>query len=120
MKKLSDYVGDEAIELWADLFDPISAILSDVEVANVVRSTQPKLAIAKVILKNHKEDTEQILLRIDPEPITGLNIITRLLAILSDIGSNPEIKSFFVLAEQEKMENVSSGSVMENIKAAEI
>ena len=31
MKRLSDYQGEEAIELWADLLDPISDILTDKE-----------------------------------------------------------------------------------------
>lgn len=119
MKKLSDYKGDEAIELWADLLEPLTIILSDDKVQNVIKSGKPKLIIAKEILKSHKTEATEILLRIDPEPINGLNIILRLIAVLADIGQNDEIKSFFGFAEQEQTENESFGSVTESTEAEE-
>lgn len=119
MKKLSDYQGDDAIELWADLFEPLMQILGDKQVQAVVQSGKPKLFIAKEILKSHKTEAKEILLRIDPEPINGLNIILRLIALIADIGENDEIKSFFGYAEQEKMGNESSGFAMVNTEEKE-
>lgn len=119
MKKLSDYKGDEAIELWADLIEPMAKILSDDGVQNTIKSGKSKMMIAKEILKTHKDDAVEILLRIDPEPIDGLNIILRLIALLADIGQNEEIKGFFGFAEQVKAENESIGSPTENIKVVE-
>lgn len=119
MKRLSDYQGDQAIELWADLLDPISEILTDTEVANVVRSGQAPIVIAKTILKSHKKEACEILLRIDPEPIDGLNVIMRLVNILAEIGQRSELKSFFGYAGQERAENESSGSVTESTEAGE-
>ena len=113
MKKLSDYKDEEAIELWADLLEPIGEILGDEEIAEVVRAKKSKMIIAKTILKSHPKETESVLLRIDPEPLNGVNIILRLMEIITDIGKNEELKSFFGYAEQEK-EETSSGSVMEN------
>ena len=119
MKKLSDYEGDEALELWGDLLEPLSAIFSDKEIANVVQSGASKIAIARVILKNHPLEAKQILLRIDDTPINGLNIILRLIALLADIGSNEEIKGFFGYAEQVKTEEESSGFHMVNTEEEE-
>jgi methanogenic corrinoid protein MtbC1 len=119
MKKLSDYKGDEAIELWADLLDPISAILNDKRIQRAVRTGKPKMTIAKEILKGHANEATQILQRIDPEPVDGINIILRLMAVMSDIGQNEEIKSFFGYAEQAQTESEFSGSVTENIEASE-
>ena len=119
MKKLSDYTGDEAIELWADLLEPLTGILGDPGIQKVVQSGKPKLIIAKEILKNHSADATEILTRIDPTPIDGLNIILRLVALLTDIGQNEEIKSFFGFAEQAQTETESSGSVMENTEDEE-
>ena len=119
MKKLSDYKGDDAIELWADLLDPLIGILTDSKIRDVVQSGRPKIEIAKEILKDHKEEATEIMLRIDPEPINGLNIVLRLVNILADIGQSDEIKSFFGYAEQEQMESESSISVMENTEAEE-
>lgn len=120
MKKLSDYVGDEAIDLWSDLLDPLSVIMSDKEIAEIVRSKTNRITVAKTILSKHKAETEQILLRIDPEPITGLNIITRLMSILADIGSDSTIRSFFGYAEQVKTGDESGGSVTEITEESQI
>lgn len=113
MKKLSDYKGEEAINLWADLFDPLSEILTNEEVRKVVASGQPKLLIAKAILKNSAKEATDILTRIDPTPLDGLNIIIRLVDLVAEIGQNEEIRSFFGYAEQEKTEGESSGSPTE-------
>lgn len=118
MKALSDYKGEEAIELWADILEPLTEILGDEEIRKVVQSKKPKMIIAKEILKLHKKEAEEILLRIDPTPIDGLNIVLRLVSVLTDVGKNEEIKGFFGLPEQEQTAKESSGSVMENIKVA--
>lgn len=118
MKNLSDYTGEEAIDLWCDLLEPISRVISDVEVARVIRAHKSYMDIAKVILKKHKKDVEEVLLRIDDTPVTGLNIVTRLVSLLSDIGKNEEVETFFRYAEQTKTEE-SSGSAMENTEAGE-
>lgn len=119
MKKLSDYKGDEAIELWADLLEPLTIILGDTKLQEMIKSGKPKMMIAKEILKAHQKEAAEILLRIDPEPINGLNIILRLIAVLSDIGENEEIKGFFGYAEQASDSSESSGSVTENTEAEE-
>ncbi len=119
MKKLSDYKGDEAIELWADLLDPLTVVLGDKKIQNIIQSGKPKLLIAKEILKKHKKEATQILLRIDPEPIDGLNIVLRLVTVLADIGENEELKSFFGYAEQEKTESEFGGSPTESTEDAE-
>jgi len=119
MKKLSDYTGDDAIELWADLLEPLSTILTDENVRDVIQSGDSRLNIAKTILKSHKKEAVTILLRIDPEPINGLNIILRLIALLADIGENEEIKSFFGYAAQVKKDDGSSGFVMENTEGVD-
>ena len=119
MKKLSDYKGDEAIELWADLLEPLTVILSDDNVREAIQSGKPRAVIAKEILKSHSKDATEILLRIDPEPIDGLNIVLRLVALLADVGQNDEIKTFFGFAEQAKTELEPSGSVTENTEVKE-
>lgn len=119
MKKLTDYKGDEAIELWADLLDPLSVILTDEAIRKVVQSGKSKLDIAKEVLKKHKKEATKILLRIDNTPIDGLNIILRLVDLITDIGQNEQINGFFGYAEQDQKVKGSSGSPTENIKAQE-
>lgn len=117
MKRLSDYQGNEAIELWMDLIDSMAAILSDDEVIKTLQSGKPPIQMAKEVLKSHKEDVTDILLRIDPEPINGLNIVLRLISLISEIKQSEEGKSFFEFAEQGKKDKGSSGSAMVNTKA---
>lgn len=119
MRSLSDYQGEEALELWADLLEPITQIIGDPEIAKVLQSKKPPLLKASAILKKYKAEAEKILLRIDPEPLDGLNVLVRLAAIIVDVGQNEEIKTFFGFAEQEKTDNASSGSATENTKAEE-
>ena len=109
MKKLSDYKGDEAIELWADLLDPISTILTDEGVRKAVQSGQPKITIVKEILKNHKKEAIDVMLRIDPEPIDAINLVLRLAGVVADLGKYPGIKSFFGYAEEGQTDSESGG-----------
>lgn len=100
MKKLADYQNEDAIDLWADLLDPISIIVSDKEIRNSINAKKPPVVLAKEILKAHKKEAVEILLRIDPEPITALNIVIRLIDILSELNNSVELQSFFDFAEQ--------------------
>ena len=114
MKKLSDYKGEEAINLWANLLEPFTTILSDENVANAIRTKKAPLIIAGEILKKYQSEAIQILNCIDDSPIDGLNIVVRLVGLLVEIGSNEEIRNFFGFAEQGKTAKGFSGSVTEN------
>lgn len=107
MRKLSDIQGEAAIDFWADLIDPIASIMSDKDIADAYRSGKPKIVIAKDVLKGHKAEATEILLKIDPTPLNAINIITRVVAILSEIEDSEEIKDFFQSAEV-KTEDASS------------
>lgn len=114
MIRLSDYKDEEAIELLADLFDPFMTILGSADVAETFKSDAPLAKKATTILKKHKKEAVEILTRIDPTPINGLNIFFRLLDFLKEITENDEISGFFGFAEPEKKANVSFGSATEN------
>lgn len=101
MKKLSDYKGEDALELWGDLVEPIMIMLADEEVQKIYKSGKPKVFIATELLKVHKKEISQILLRIDPTPLDGMNIVVRLVELLTDFSKIPEIASFFESAGQE-------------------
>ena len=120
MKKLSDYKGDDAIELWADLLDPLTVIFTDHDFRQTVQNNKSnKLLIAKTLLKNHKSEVVEILSKIDPEPINGLNIVTKLITLISEIGENEEVRAFFGYAGEVKTDGESSGSVTGNTEAKE-
>lgn len=118
MKTLSDYKGEEAIELWGDLLELLVPIFQDKEIASVA-SGGNKFTMAKAILARHKKEAEQILLRIDPTPIDGLNIVIRLVRIITEIGKDDYVKSFFGFAEQGQTEQESIGSPTESTEVEE-
>ena len=115
MKRLSDYKGEEAIELWADLLEPIGAIIQDAEVRKTLSSQGSAMQKVQALIKNHKGEAAQILLAIDPTPITGLNIVARLLDLVMEIERSEEFSGFFDSAQQ-TTEGESSGSVTEIVK----
>ena len=118
-KKLVDYQGEEALELWADLFEPLANILGDKEVAKVFRQGKNKLKIAQTILKTHKADITEILLRVDDAPINGLNLVFRVMGFLLELENAEEFQGFFGSSSAEKKQNASSGSATANTEAEE-
>jgi hypothetical protein len=98
MKKLSDYKGEEAIDLWANLVEPISMIMSDKEVKDVFKDKEKTIAEkAKICLKSHKAEIKEILLSVDETEIDGINLVIRFIDILKEIEENEELKVFFQL-----------------------
>lgn len=116
MKKLSDYKDEEAIDLWADLLEPITIIIKDPAIQEI--KDKPPAEIAKILIGAHKTEVTEILLRIDPTPLTGLNLIVRVIDVIMEIENSPEIMSFFDSSEPSE-EQTSSGSATENTKAKE-
>lgn len=118
MKTLSDYKDEEAIELWADLLEPVSHILQNKEFTSGLKG-KSYIVMAKEILKEYRTETAEILKRISGETVDGMNILLTLVNLLADIGRNKEIISFFGSAAQEISESESSGSDTENTEDGE-
>ena len=59
--RLSEIKGVDAIDVIADIIDPVTAILADKEIQEVIKSKKPHLMIAKTILKNQKEAIMEVL-----------------------------------------------------------
>lgn len=119
MKRLSDYTGAEAIELWADLLEEMASIFGDEKVQKAVISGQSLMAKARAVLDGHEKEAVKILERIDPTPVNGLNLMTRLISLIKEFQTSEEFADFFGLPAQETMENGSSGYVTENTQGAE-
>lgn len=113
MKRLSDYKDEEAIVLWGDLFEPIMKILADPAVVKAMKSGEV-VKIVKAVLKEKAKEAKECLLIIDDTPINGINMVTRLTGLITDLIQSEEFGSFFNFAEQEKKELVSSGSATGN------
>lgn len=118
MKKITDYKNDDAIELWADLIEPFSKIISDPKIKyEMTKKGNKPINMARQMMKLHPKEISEVLLRIDDTPIDGANAILRLVDILLEIINNKDFSAFFGFAVQEQTGNVSSGSVMESTEA---
>lgn len=97
MGRLEDARGADAIDLIADLIDPLTEIAQDEEILELTRKKgTPVFKIVQAILRRHKDSAIQILAIIDgvePEDYKGnvFTIIGRLLGLLN----NKDIQSFF-------------------------
>lgn len=118
MKRLSDYKGEEAVDLWADLLDPLSEICTNEKIKKAVESGEPRISVARTVLQECRSEAVRLLERIDPEPLNGLNIITRLVGLLAEIGQDEDVRSFFGYASQTGTDGESSGFAMANTGAA--
>lgn len=114
--KLSEYRGDEALDILADIIEPVSEIFADKEVSELFKQKGVKLAtVAKVIIKKHKKAVKTflaVLERKDPETYepTVFELPIKLIEILND----KELISVFQSQGLTGGAN-SSTSVLENI-----
>ena len=118
MKKLADYEGEDAILLWADLIESITIIFQDEDVKAAIKAKKAKFTIASIMLRKHKKECSDILLRIDPTPLNGLNIVVRLVEVIKEVGNDSTLQSFFGFGAQEK-DGTAFGSVTENTEEKE-
>lgn len=114
MKKLSDYKDEQAIELWADLLDPLVEILKDQRIIEAFRSGKPTIILAQEMIKSHANEVSKMLLIVDPTPLNGLNILIRLVEVLNELTEDPTLSDFFGLSAVVKKQETSSGSATEN------
>lgn len=121
MKKLSELKDDEALDLWADLIDPLSEIVTDKEVVNAFVKVN-RLEGVKICIKKHKDALVKCLAAIEGVPYEEYHVgfwalPRKVLAVVNDIGKDPDQMDFFKSQGQEFMEGESSGSVTENGEA---
>ena len=114
--KLSEIKGEKAIEVFADLLEPVSNILSDEEVANAFRSDKSKVEIIKTMLKKHAKDVIKAMAIIDGVPVDEyeVNFLT-LPSKLMEIFNDEAISELFT-SQSQNLTSEHSGSVMENIE----
>lgn len=87
--KLSEIKGEQALEVLADLMEPVAEICSDEEITNLLNEDVQVLKIAQKMLKNHKKAVITILAVLDgkdPEnyEVNILTLPVKLFEVLND------------------------------------
>lgn len=114
--KLSDIKGEKALDVLADIIDPISEISADQNVVNNVRSGN-KLAAVKVMLKSHQRAVIDIMAYLNCEdPKTYNPSLLELPALVLEVLNDPVLADLFTSGDKEV---TSSGSPMESTEESE-
>lgn len=110
--KLSEYQGEAALDILADLIDPVGEIMTDKEIGEVFKKNRFK-AIGLAI-KKHKKAVIQIMATMDGVPVEEYkcNVFTLPVKIL-ELLNDPDIVQLFTYQGQTGGAN-SSGSASEN------
>lgn len=120
--KLSDFKGEEALDVLADIIEPLTYILGDNEMQELANKQAPAVAYIKPILKNHKKELIEVLARLENESVDeyvkNLSLISLPKQIL-ELINDPEVQSLFHSQEQSQVTPLASSSPATEITEAE-
>ena len=110
--KLSEYQGEAALDILADLIEPAGEIMTDKEIGEVFKKN--RFRAIGLAIKNHKKAVMQIMATIDGVPVEEYkcNVFT-LPAKILELLNDPDIVRLFTYQGQTGGAN-SSGSASEN------
>ena len=116
MMKLSEIQNEDALDVLADLLDPISKMAVDKSLREALL-TQGKMAFIKSAIKNHKSETLEILAILEGVPISEYKVSLIQIPIkLTELLNDEDLLSFFQ-SQGLKISNEYSGSATENTEA---
>lgn len=118
MKKLSEYKNEEALDLLAEIIDPVANIFADTEFVDSLQKN--KLLAIKYVLKNHQEKILEILAALEGVSVEEYecNIFT-LPITLMQLLNDKELLDFFK-SQGLRIGEESSGSAMENTEGEQL
>lgn len=113
--KLSEIKGEEALDVVAELLDPIASMGMKEEVKKANRKN--RMEFIKTILKSCKKEIIEILAILDRTPVEEYEVsLATLPGKVMELFSDPAIVELFGL--QGQTEQTSSGSATENTEVA--
>ena len=121
--RLSEIKGENAIDVLADMLDPLTEMLADPKVKEVARSKSPTLIKASKILKYQKKAVLEMLAILNQTPVEEfkpslLELPLMLTELINDIKENKELISLFQ-SQGQMITDAPFGPAMENIKETE-
>ena len=111
---MAERTNEEALDLFADLLEPVGAVLSDKDLIESVKKGDSRIKSAAIAIRNHKPEVIQILALLDGVPVEEYKVNLLELPIkVVRLLNRPEIKELFIGAEPKNVAG-SSGSATEN------
>lgn len=116
MRKLSEYVGEDALDLLAELIEPAIHIMQDEELQSRFGQENVVVAdIASLVVKRYKKDILKILTLLSEEADYNPNIFVLLKDVI-DLFNDEELIDFFN-SQVQMTESESFGLATENTEA---
>lgn len=116
--KLREIKNEQAIEVLADMFDPIIEIASDEKVVSAARGNN-KVLMVKVILKEHSRAVFELMALSEGVPVDEYECDVLTLPIkLLDLFNRPEL-GFLFQSQGQRTDETSSGSATGSIEVEE-
>lgn len=113
--RLSEIKGEQALDVVAEIIDPITELALDTELRG-----KPKIMMIKQALKSHREAVIAILAALDLKTVEEYKESMNLLTLpqqLLEIFNDPEMEMLF--QSQSQTDKTSFGSATENTEADE-
>lgn len=118
MRKLSEIQNEDALDVIAEIIDPVIEISQDEEIKKLT-SKKDRLGAVQVAIKNHKKAVLKVLAILDGEsPETYKVNIIQIPVKVMELLNDKDMQDFFQ-SQGLIPSDASSGSVTENIKATE-
>ena len=114
MKRLSDFENEKALDLVANIIEPMGEIMTDEKIVNIFRSGKPAILAISGILKDHKKAATEIIAALHettPEELR-FNVVSLTKDIMT-LVNDPGIREVFTMQGQTPTADVS-GSAMVN------
>lgn len=112
MKKLSEYKNEEALDLLAEILEPVADIFADKEFVSKLQGN--RMSAIKYLIKNHKQSILSILASFEGVPLEEYQCTVFSLPIaLVNLFNDPDLLDFFK-SQGLRINEESSGSATEN------
>lgn len=122
--RLSDFKGEEALDVLADIIEPLTAILTDKEIQELSKKKgTPVMKFIKPAVKNCKKELIEVLARLNNKSVEeyekDINLVTLPMQVL-ELVNDPEVKSLFRSQGKDTVTQLASSSpATETIEAKE-
>jgi hypothetical protein len=117
--KLSDYKGEDALELLADVLEPAMEIIGDKQISEAAKKNESRGALVKMVIKNHKKSILEIMAYIGGEDPASYN--PDILTLTGDLLELFNDEAFMQLfqSQGQKSSDLLSGPATEATQAKE-
>ena len=120
--RLSDFKEEEALDVLADIIEPLAMILSDEEIQKLSKQKNvPTIKYIKPAIKNHKTELLTVLARLENMPVEEYKETVNLITLpkqLMDLVNDPEVQSLFRSQEQSLLKSSASSVPVTEITEA--